>query len=249
MDTTMNIRIEDEGIAVLTMNDTEGKNIFSKRFIDDFLAAFDRLESEINPKVLILAGLPEVFSGGADKETLVNLCEGKIVVKDLVISERLVAAEFPVIAAMEGHAMGGGLAMALCCDIVIAARESRYGAVFMNMGFTPGMGTTTLLKELVGPFIAAEMMFTGRRFKGSELEKKGTGINYILPKEKVMPKARDIALQAAEKNVKSLRLLKYSLSAPKKKLLVEARLQEDMMHRISFGYPETRARIDEFYPE
>lgn len=248
MASTMDIRVE-KGIAVLTMNDTEEKNIFSERFIEDFLAAFDRLETEIRPKVLILAGLSDVFSGGADKETLVNLCEGRILVKDLVLSERLVEAEFPIIAAMEGHAMGGGLAMALCCDIVIAARESRYGAVFMNMGFTPGMGTTTLLKELVGPYLAAEMMFTGRRFKGSELEKKGTGINYILPREKVLPKARDIALQIAEKNVKSLRLLKYSLSAPKKKLLIEARLQEDMMHRISFGYPETRDRIEEFYPE
>ena len=64
-------------------------------------------------------------------------------------------------------------------NIVIAAKESRYGAVFMNMGFTPGMGTTTLLQALMGDFIANEMMFTGKRFKGSELANKGTNINYI----------------------------------------------------------------------
>jgi polyketide biosynthesis enoyl-CoA hydratase PksI len=167
----------------------------------------------------------------------------------MVISERLISAEFPVIAAMEGHAMGGGLVIGLCSDIVILSRESRYGAVFMTMGFTPGMGCTTLLPELVGPYIASEMMYTGKRFKGSELEKKGVHINYILPKTQVLPKAKDIALQISERNVKSLKLLKYTLSSKKKKLLIDARVQEDMMHRISFGFPETKEIIKEFYAE
>jgi len=148
---------------------------------------------------------------------------------------------------MEGHAIGGGLAVALCCDIVVAARESRYGAVFMSLGFTPGMGTTTLLRELVGPFVAGEMMFTGRRFRGSELAAKGTHLNYILPRSEVLAKARDIAAQVAEKDGRSLLLLKNALSAEKKKLLIQARLQEDLMHRISFSFPETRRSIEEQY--
>ncbi|MDD5067031.1 MAG: polyketide synthase, partial [bacterium] len=205
------------------------------------------LEEKEKPKVLILSGMKDVFSAGAEKQNLLDLCEGKVFVKDLVISEKLINAPFPVIAAMEGHAVGGGLVMAVCCDIVIAARESRYGAVFMSLGFTPGMGCTTLLAELVGPYIASEMMFTAKLFKGSELAEKGTNINYILPREEVMKKAEDIALQISEKNVKSINLLKYSLSAKKKKLLVEARLQEDMMHRLSFAFPETKKTIEEMY--
>ncbi|MBT3275959.1 MAG: hypothetical protein HN368_22615, partial [Spirochaetales bacterium] len=127
------------------------------------------------------------------------------------------------------------------------ASRSRYGTVFMNMGFTPGMGCTTLLQDMVGPYVANEMMFTGKRFKGSDLVQMGTNINYILPKEKVMPKAIDIAKQIAEKNKDSLYLLKYSLSARKKKLLIDARVQEDLMHRISFGFPSTKTTIKNFY--
>jgi polyketide biosynthesis enoyl-CoA hydratase PksI len=93
------------------------------------------------------------------------------------------------------------------------------------------------------------MMFTGRRFKGRELAEKGCGFNYIVPKDLVQSKAQDIALQIAERNVKSVYLLKYTLSAPKKKLLIDARLQEDMMHNISFGYPETKAIINELYAQ
>jgi polyketide biosynthesis enoyl-CoA hydratase PksI len=240
---------DERGIATISMEDVEGHNIFSDSLITGLIGAIDSLESDKQTKVAILKGLPDVFSGGAEKETLIALSEGKLLVKDLLISERLVATEFPVVAAMEGHAIGGGLVMALCCDMIVAARESRYGAVFMTMGFTPGMGCTTLLPELVGPFIANEMMYTGKRFRGSELAAKSTGINYIVPKSEVLPKAHDIALQIADKNIQSIHLLKYALAARKKKLLIDARLQEDMMHRLSFAFPETKTTIKGFYVE
>jgi len=240
---------EPSGVAVLKMNDTKGRNIFSTEFITEFLEALEKLQLDGPPKALILCGLQDVFCGGADKKALLDLCDGKAAVRDLVICERLLEVPFPVIAAMEGHAIGGGLAVGFCCDIVIAARESRYGAVFMSLGFTPGMGTTTLLAELVGPFLANEMMFTGKRFRGSELEGRGTHINYILPRAEVLAKARDIAEQVSEKDARSISLLKHSLSVKKMKLLVDARLQEDLMHRISFSFPETRRTINELYPE
>ena len=243
----MQITMDENGVAVLRMNDAEKKNIFSDDFIRELIDGLDTVESKYAPKVLILAGLPGVFSAGAEKKNLLDLCDGKVHVKDLLVSEKLIAMPFPVIAAMEGHAVGGGFVMAVCCDLVIAAREMRYGVVFMSLGFTPGMGCTRLLQGLVGPYVANEMMFTARMFKGSELEGKGTNINYILPAKEVMPKALEVAAMIAEKNVKSINLLKYSLSAEKKKLLIEARLQEDMMHRQSFAFPETRKTIEESY--
>ena len=249
MSTRMRVSRDADGIGWLKMDDREGRNVFSHGFIADFLQALDELERTLKPKVLVLHGLEDVFCGGAEKQALLDLCDGKAAVADLVICERLLEAPFPVIAAMEGHAIGGGLAVALCCDIVIAARESRYGAVFMSLGFTPGMGCTTLLQELVGPFVANEMMLTGKRFRGSELQNKGTHINYILPRSEVLAKARDIAAQVAEKDGRSLFLLKNALSAGKKKLLIQARLQEDLMHRISFSFPETRRTIEEQYPD
>ena len=186
------------------MNDKEGKNIFTDDFINQFLVALQKIEEDGESKVLILRGLLDVFCGGADLETLKKLSQGEMAVKDLLLSEKLLNFPLPVISACEGHAMGGGLVLALVSDIVIFSQQSRYGIVFMNMGFTPGMGTTTLLQEMVGAFIANEMMFTGKRFKGKELIDKGTNINYILPKDKVMDKAKDIAMQIAEKISKPL---------------------------------------------
>ena len=247
MKSKVKIEVNDKGIAYLRMDDPANKNVFSPDLVDSFIQGMDQLETRYKPKVCIVSGLKEVFSGGARKEDLLALCDGKILVKDLLISEKLVLAPFPLIAAMEGHAIGGGLMIAACCDIVLAAREMRYGAVFMNMGFTPGMGCTTLLAELVGPLVANEMMYTGKMFKGSYLAQQGTNINYILPRDRVMAKAEDIALQISEKNLESIYLLKGSLSSKKKKLLIEARKQEDLMHRISFGFKKTRETLEEKY--
>ncbi len=247
MNKRIKITVTENNIAELKMNDEKNKNVFAEDFINELIEGLDKIETEIKPKVLILRGLNDVFSAGAEKQNLLDLCDGKVFVKDLIISERLINTPFPVIAAMEGHAVGGGLIMAACCDIVLAANESRYGAVFMNLGFTPGMGSTTLLAELVGSFIANEMMFTGTLFKGSQLAKKSTNINYILPKKDVITKAYDIAMQISEKNIKSIYLLKYALSAKKKKLLIDARVQEDFMHRLSFSFPETKQKIEELY--
>ena len=240
------LETEEPGIVTLKMNDVDHNNTFTESFIRDLLASMDELEQQ-KPKVVILRGLPDVFCGGADKQTLLDLSDGKLSMQDLVLSERMVDAPFPVVAAVEGHAIGGGFVLALCCDIIVAARESRYGSVFMNMGFTPGMGCTTLLAELVGSYIANEMMYTGKRYRGSELENKGVHINYILPKKEVLPKARDIALQISEKSQNSLYLLKRSLGAKKKKLLIEGRLQEDLMHASSFTHADTKKMIQEFY--
>jgi len=242
-------QVDANGIAIISMHDEVGKNTFTDSFIEEFVSNLDKLEARGDVRVCLIQGLADVFCGGAEKEALLDLCDGKTVVKDLVISERLVSTPFPVIAAMEGHAIGGGLAVAVCCDIVVAARESRYGAVFMSMGFTPGMGITTLLPELMGPYVAAEMMYTGKRFRGSELESKGTNINYIVPRAEVNRRAADVARQIGDKNPKSVALLKYALAARKRKLLIDARVQEDMMHRISFGFPETRNTILDAYAQ
>jgi len=102
----MKLSAEPSGISTLKMDDAQARNVFSSGFIAEFLEALDELERGQRTRVLILCGLPEVFCGGAEKQGLLDLCEGKAAVRDLVIGERLLDLPFPVIAAMEGHAIG-----------------------------------------------------------------------------------------------------------------------------------------------
>ena len=236
----------EEGIAVLSLQDQVKKNAFRDEFIDVLLARLEELAGLEEARVCILRGLPDVFCAGADKDLLLELAEGNRAASDIVLPKVVLDLPIPVIAAIEGHAIGGGLALALCCDLIVLARESRYGCSFMNMGFTPGMGITRLLELAVGPYVAAEMMFGGQFFKGSRFE-HATGFNYVLPRAEVFPKALQLARRIAEKPRPALTTLKRNLSLPRRQAFEETITAETFMHQLCFADPETGRRIRENY--
>ena len=236
------LEIHGEGMAVLRMHDASNGNGLSK----DMVGLLDSLLSDAahrkDIKALILAGLPDYFSSGATQEVLLELAQSRIEPEDLILPRRILDIPVPTIAAMEGHALGGGLALGICCDIVLIARESRYGCPFMNFGFTPGMGTTRLLEHIVSPAIAHEMLFTGQPFKGSRFE-GCSGFNYVVPRREVLPKAVDIATRIAEKPRSSLALLKENLASTRRRIYEGALKAEAEMHRQTFADPEVITRI------
>jgi polyketide biosynthesis enoyl-CoA hydratase PksI len=160
----------------------------------------------------------------------------------------LLDSPVPTIAAMVGHATGGGLALGFAADIIVLAAESRYGASFMNMGFTPGMGITRLLEHALSRAVAHELLYTGEFRRGSELA-AGSGINHILPKARVLDKAYDIAAQIAEKPRTALELLKRSLSIGRRQAFEESRTIESLMHTITFSQSDIVQRIENEYVE
>ncbi len=241
------LSIDDEGIAVLHMRDEEGKNAFSRTFVEQLL---DRLQSLVDErvKVCVVRGLDEVFCAGGDRQMLLDLAEGRVAPYDLLLTRSLLEVPVPTIAAMGGHAVGGGLIFGLCCDVVLMGRESRYGCNFMDMGFTPGMGTTGLLQIAVGEYLAAEMMFGCQYFKGAHFEGRAN-VNYVLPRDKVLDKALAVARRMSDKPRFALTLLKRSLTLGRRKAFEDARTAESMMHEICFAHPETSARIRENYTQ
>jgi polyketide biosynthesis enoyl-CoA hydratase PksI len=243
---TLSPHPSDARIGVLSMHDVQSKNTFVDAFVEEMMETLAGLQKNKTYKVILLTGLKDVFCAGASKDALMSIFDGELEVKDLALSELLLNVPVPMIAAMEGAALGGGFVVALCCDIVLMNEKKMYGTNFTNMGFTPGMGTTRLLQGLVGDFVANEMMFRGRLMKGKEYRGRSL-INYILPSEEILPKAMDIALDIADKPLKTLQILKYSVSLNKRKLLLEARVHEDFMHKISFANEEVKKIIEAAY--
>jgi polyketide biosynthesis enoyl-CoA hydratase PksI len=237
---------ENSSIGVLHMRDEKYKNTFTDEFVEVFIERLTFLQSNKDYKVILLKGLDDVFCAGASKDSLLSLFKGSVQVKDLVLSELLLALPVPVIAVMEGAALGGGFVVSLCCDIVLMNERRMYGVNFTNLGFTPGMGCTGLVQSMVGEFIANEMMYRGRLFKGKEFKGKSL-VNYILPKDQLMTKAYDIAQDISEKPRKTLEVLKYTISLKRRQLLQEARLNEDMMHQITFAQSEVKEIIEQMY--
>ncbi len=241
MGNLIKLEISHEGIALLKMQDHAGKNAFTQDFFNELMEKLTAFKDE-KVKVCIFQGMDDVFCSGGDRKALLDLAEQKMEPYDLRLTRALLDIPIPAIAAMEGHATGGGLILGLSCDIVIMANESSYGCPFMNMGFTPGMGITGLLRYSMGEYLAAEMLFAGQYFRGSRFKERSL-INYIEPKDKVFPKAIDIASRIAEKPRSALELLKRTLSLQRRKSFEEASTLESFMHEICFKDPKTYDRI------
>lgn len=236
----------EEGVVRLHMNDPARQNRLSEELSAQLIAALHELANDPALHVLVLTGRSDVFCAGATREQLEGMTQGRMPAQALSLPERMLAFPFPIIGAMEGHAVGGGLSLALCCDMTIAAESSRYGANFTELGFTPGMGIVSLLPMLVGHAFASEMLLGARLYKGRELARRGL-FSEVVPARDVLQVALDLAHGVAGKPRDVLAMVKESLAVPRRRALADGGVIEKLMHLVSFSSPESRALIESTY--
>lgn len=235
-----------DGIATLALADPSSSNALGEEMVHALQDAFATIDRDNDLRVVVLlAEEGETFSSGAPRALLLRLAAGEVRPTDIVLPRLLLDCAVPVIAAMAGHATGGGFALGLAADIVLIGEESRYGFTFMNMGFTPGMGTTRLCEHVLSPAVAHELLYTGELRRGREFA--GSGINRVLPRRDVNAAAADIAARIAEKPRLSVSALKRTLSLPRRRAFESSLTQESLMHQLTFS--ESARRIQDDYVE
>ena len=225
-------------------------------FVLAFAEAVEKLKANKSIKCVILEGGERYFCAGASRDTLLppsseadDLLRSCPCEYFAQIPRLLLSLPIPTIAAMKGHAIGGGFLLGLWCDIIVMSQESLYGANFMALGFTPGMGATGVLEEVFGGPLARELLFTGRLIKGSEIKTlAGMFAHAVIPQQEVRNRAIAIASEIAEIPREALILLKQTLSAKRKIFLEEAVEAEIEMQKTLFSQQETRLQIAQRYP-
>lgn len=183
----------EDGIARITFNRPEKLNAIDGALLDGLDAAMDELESGAH-RVAILTGAGRGFCAGADlsgtgqpwvkpaKAAFKTSYDGQVRLADQLT--RLYELPIPVIAAVNGAAVGGGLAYALHCDIRIASERARFGSVFIKAGFSSlDMGTSYLLPKIVGAGAARELMLTGRIIDAAEAHRIQLVFEVVPPEE------------------------------------------------------------------
>ncbi|GHC74409.1 putative polyketide biosynthesis enoyl-CoA isomerase PksI [Nocardiopsis terrae] len=232
----------DGSVATVQLRDSAGRNSFSPRLCGDLVDAVDRAVATEHVRTLLVTGLPELFCSGGTKEELLRFArgEGRFDTDDFF---RVFArCPLPVVAAVRGHAIGGGLVMALYADLVVLSERSVYAANFMRYGFTPGMGATHLLPARLGHELGVEMLYTARNYRGAELRARGVPLR-VEPHDRVEPAAEELARSVAQAPRTSLELLKRELAAARMNSTTAAIDSEARMHETAFRLPEVRERI------
>ncbi|MBA2648585.1 MAG: enoyl-CoA hydratase/isomerase family protein [Legionella sp.] len=236
----------EPGIAQITMQDRINKNTFSKEIIFGLKDSFKRIEQDHNIKVVILTGYDNYFSSGGTKTELLALHRGEIKFTDIDIYRLALDCTVPVIAAMQGQAMGGGFAMGLFSDFVILSRESIYSTNFMVYGFTPGMGATYILPQKIGIVLAQELLLSAKNYRGEELQKRGIPFQ-VYPKSEVLGEAINLARELTNKPRHSLIMLKNHLVKKMREDLPNIIEAEQTMHGLTIHQPEVIERIESLF--
>lgn len=232
----------EPGIVRVTMQERAHKNMFTLDLIAGLRRAFDAIAAHPGYKVVVLTGYDNYFATGGTREGLLGLYEGKGRFTDANVYGLALECPIPVIAAMQGHGIGGGFVMGLFADFVLLSRESVYTTNFMKYGFTPGMGATYIIPKKLGISLGEELLLNAGNYRGADLEKRGVPFP-VYTRAEVPGQALQLARQIADKPRLSLITLKEHLVAPLRAELPDIIAKEVAMHHKTFHQPEVKERI------
>ncbi|MDK8181882.1 polyketide synthase [Paenibacillus sp. UMB4589-SE434] len=236
----------EPGIMLLQMEDREYKNMLTPDMTASLQAAFRLIGADARCRAVIWTGYDSYFSSGGTKEGLLSIHAGQAVFTDASVFQLSLECPVPVIAAMQGHAIGGGLSMGLFADFVVLSRESVYTANYMKYGFTPGMGATFIMPYKLGYSLGSEMLLTGSAYRGGELERRGVPFP-VVPRGDVLAEALELARNMALKPRASLLTLKHHLTRAIREQLSEVIQQEIEMHEQTIHQAEVKERITQLF--
>jgi enoyl-CoA hydratase len=205
----LNLSIED-GIAVVTISRPKALNALNSQFFRemDYMIAEIKDRDDIN--VLVITGEGKAFVAGADIAEMVDMtqAEGTEFSKTGQKTFRsLELLEIPVIAAVNGFALGGGLELAMACDFRIASAKAKFGQPEVNLGLTPGYAGTQRLPRLVGPADALYLLLTADMIKADEALRIGL-VQKVVEPEELMPEVMKIAKTIAGKGPNAVKKVK-----------------------------------------
>lgn len=186
-------------VAILTINRPEVLNALNTEVLADLGAAFDELQKDEEIRVTIITGAGRAFVAGADIAEMagLGLIEGRAFGKvGQELYRRIEKSEKPTIAAVNGFALGGGLELAMACDIRIASEKAVFGQPEVGLGITPGFSGTQRLGAIVGKSAAAEMILTAQNIDAAKALSLGL-ISRVTSPEELMPQAEALAEKIA----------------------------------------------------
>ncbi|KAI3756564.1 hypothetical protein L1987_56385 [Smallanthus sonchifolius] len=205
----------DSGIIQINMDRPEAKNALGKDMLRGLMNSFEAISTDPAANVLMIcSSVSRVFCAGADLKERLTMDVSEV--RDTVNSLRstfsfLEALQIPTIAVIEGAALGGGLEMALSCDLRICGEDAKLALPETGLAVIPGAGGTQRLPRLVGKSIAKELIFTGRKISARDALSIGL-VNYCVPTGEAYSKALEVARDINQKGPVAIRMAKRAIN-------------------------------------
>ncbi|MCX4216552.1 MULTISPECIES: enoyl-CoA hydratase [Pseudomonas] len=207
------ILLETHGrVGLITLNRPQALNALNAQLVSEVNRALDGFEADANIGCIVITGSTKAFAAGADIKEMADLTYPQIYMDDLFSdSDRVANRRKPIIAAVNGFALGGGCELALMCDFILAGDNARFGQPEINLGVLPGMGGTQRLTRAVGKAKAMEMCLSGRLIDAVEAERCGI-VARIVPSAELLDEALKVAAVIASKSLPIAMMVKESVN-------------------------------------
>jgi len=229
------------GVYCLTINRPKVLNSLNQATLEEVNQVLDQLDMNKAVRVLLITGAGEkAFVAGADIEEMSKLSalEAKVFSHfGQSVLRRIENADFPVIALVNGFALGGGCELALSCDFILASENAKFAQPEINLGITPGFGGSQRLPRLVGSSMAFELLSTGRMIAADEAQRLGL-VNHLYPQAQLMSEGMKLATQLAGKSRTGLKLIKQLVQRGQDVPLDNACIMESDQFALSFSSPD-----------
>ena len=207
---------KEEGIGTVTINRPESLNALNGEVYTELYKIFQEIEDDQDVRVVILTGSGEkAFIAGADIAEMQPQSSVEIrsfIDKGRRASDRIYTLSKPVIAAINGFALGGGCELAMCCDLRVASENAKFGQPEINLGAIPGAGGTQRLSRLIGMTRAKELIYTGNAIDANTAFTMGL-VNKVVPPESLMAEAKELARKLLSKSSIALALAKKAITS------------------------------------
>ncbi len=203
-----------EKIAYITINRPDVLNALNPELMEELYDVFSVADKDPAVKCIIITGAGRAFVAGADissMQTMSYIESRKMQQQGHDLMNHIEKVEKPVIAAVNGYALGGGNELAMACDIRVASTKAKFGNPEINLGWIPAMGGTQRLPHLVGKGFAKYMIYSGEHIRAEEAYRLGLA-DFLVEPEELMPKCEEIARKFCKKSLLALAAAKVAIN-------------------------------------
>ena len=240
--------VETDGpVGIITLNRPEALNALNDKLVTELGQQLDLWEKDPNIGCVILTGAGRAFAAGADIKEMRPQSYMDAYGNDFITRnwERASTFRKPIIAAVNGFALGGGCELAMMCDFILASEAAKFGQPEINLGVMPGAGGTQRLTRFVGKSKAMEMCLTGRMMDAAEAERSGL-VSRVLPADKLLEEAKTVAKKIASQSRPIAMMTKESVNASYETMLRQGVMFERRLFHSMFSTADQKEGMAAF---
>ncbi|MGH3958287.1 enoyl-CoA hydratase [Mycobacterium sp.] len=230
------ILVERDGrVGTITLNRPQALNALNSQMMNEVTGAAAEFDNDAGIGAIIITGSAKAFAAGADIKEMSQLSFADAFGADYFATwAKLAAVRTPTIAAVAGHALGGGCELAMMCDVLIAADTAKFGQPEIKLGVLPGMGGSQRLTRAIGKAKAMDLILTGRTIDATEAERSGL-VARVVPADDLLSEARAVATTIAQMSLSATRMAKEAVNRAFESTLAEGLLCERRLFHSTFA--------------